>query len=250
MAKIKTQDELHNHAPWFDIQHYAECDSLTPLEWADVLLRKRKVRYICDLVDEDLSGELIIPANEVENFLDAGVPRGEATTGQELPSRFMKNASFTDSALGIDPEGIVKPIRLADLELQDFTDQGNAHQLVYDEVNYSGFAHLSIDLSARDTDLIRSFQSALKLYRQRFGIPNPSKRGTWKNVRKLKDYNVLGYLDITHWATLTGNSVSANTIAWVLSEGLQGERHITDTVKPLAEAALTTGFIANLRTLE
>lgn len=252
MALVKNLDQLRDLAPWFDITIYDECEKLTPTEWADALSSKRANHFFRSIVRDH-------PDKEPSSIFS--VEGAISTYGVAFVDPLDRNLLWRtkDSKLlsfqgDINPKSIVKPLHWSDAEnnIHDFDIPPNAHHLTYDEVSQLQFsqANLVVDLTATDSALIKSFKTALKKYRDHFKVPSPSKIATKKNIEKLRDYRILAYLDIKNWAFITDNEVTNNAIAWALFNGQEGERFVSDTVKPLADAAITTGFISTLRDLD
>ncbi|SDK51678.1 DUF6387 family protein [Microbulbifer yueqingensis] len=151
----------------------------------------------------------------------------------------------------MDFHGCVRPAILGKLFSHDHREPVDMF-LAYDEVVSSyppNRAHLEINLDASDSALQEKFLDVIKKYRKLREYNSSTKRGSDKSIQRLRQYKVLPYLDLTHWAYLWGIQIHSEVIAKVLfPDSLQGGRFVRETLAPWAEEAIQASFIGTLFT--
>ena len=144
------------------------------------------------------------------------------------------------------PYAPVRPLTWSKSQREPTQPPEDTDSLYYDEVMQPHeTAHLTVDLSARDSELQDSFATIIAEYRQRLGIPNP-KPCNIKNFQNLSEYKVLPYLHLKHWAATHEIEIKPRIYSWVLFGAERSERFISETLSPLAERSLESGFISSL----
>ncbi|MCQ3828519.1 hypothetical protein HXX02_03600 [Microbulbifer elongatus] len=246
VKKIETFKEL---APWFTIQNYEVSRKFHTEDWRDAIVERAltrfRIRLMLDLPnDSELTSSSPDKAVEESNLSRNSILKKIISDSCEF-TRFY-NRESDDRATNY--KGTVRPITRGDLSF--FFENlpiGDEYEYI-DVVRHKALkslhsAHLFLDLSASDKELISDFKILLKTYRKDLtGIK--SLNLTEENfLNKLRQYQVLAYLDLEHWSVVTNCPTTDTLLARLLfPSGDKGERFVSDTLKPLAKAVIMPTF--------
>jgi hypothetical protein len=202
-----------NSTEWFDIARYAPAGRFEVGQWIQQIAKRAIVAKA-------------IEANDRET-LDAWLPQLMSAPLSDYAFQY-KNTST--AVRGLDyATGAVVPMAFADLDrLQglrsSFPSSGldaiDEWSSAHDELAaVRHFAHLKVDLNARDDDLHASFEAWLKAYRSKAGVP-PSEVVYRKSITdETADWylsKVLPYFDLTAWLAWSRVKMTQDQVARLL----------------------------------
>lgn len=246
MPIIKSVDDLPD---WFRLSDYDICDTFTEKEW-ETQLNTRKQEHLLACASQFVKANSDI--FNVDNVI-AQITGNCIRTPSDDYRLAVEEASthFSQEDGGMNFYGCVRPVIFGEIapifeRHQDELIDWNLR--AFDEaVPMKGKATLEVDLSARDSVLVEQFQEVVNKYRKLRKQANPKKKASDASIQKLRQYKVLAYLDLTHWAALSGTQIHSAVLAKALFPSSErGERFINGTLKVWAERAMQPGFINTL----
>ena len=116
---------------------------------------------------------------------------------------------------------------------------------------------IAVDLSYDDKQIIDSITALLPVWREhkrRLGVfaenppkmsPNPSDT----TLKKVREYNLLAYIDLMIWSALSGSKIRNKVIEHLLYPGtshLLGERHVQTVLAPLYKKLMYSKLLVSL----
>ena len=246
MGVIKDISQLPD---WFKLENYDASNTFTPEDWARELEVRSWETLMIEIIQSTPPGFLRREGTDAsdENLLAAitsGCPR--APRQRHRPD--WGPTSYFSLSIG---QKCVRPILWDEITLRDFDVPPVTYQLMYDDINRTSAtrrAHIQVDLTAPDSVLTKQFAALLKEYRRIFKLKNPGKVATDASVAKLRQYQVLPYIDLKNWGALTGTTIQAATYAEALFPGIpeRDDRFVRETLDAWSQTALSPGFIGSL----
>lgn len=156
------------------------------------------------------------------------------------------NSCLSDGRISIDESGRLVPRE--DIAGDDIYYQPMLYDI--DDPSSEGRTGVIVDVDLdlmRDDEMIASFKTLLKKWREQTGVNEPESNSQGRfgaaTIAKIHQYRIIPYLDIARWARANNVMVSNELYARLLfpaplSNGeIKGGAHIRDTVKPFAESA-------------
>lgn len=107
---------------------------------------------------------------------------------------------------------------------------------------------VSLDLNARDSEIIESLKLFISEARERYKIQEQLKTETIETIkRKIIEYRVFPYLDLLLWQMFEDRKLKLSVVAAALyPDGKKGEYEIRTQTKKYAEHAMAYHFMASL----
>lgn len=108
-------------------------------------------------------------------------------------------------------------------------------------------AHVVLDMTQPDTEIIEQFKKFLPEYRKFLGLEPVKKKPTDATLQKLVTYKILAFLDLYIWELENNIKIKRSVMALTLyPDGLVGDMGITQTVEPYALDVASEPFLRML----
>jgi len=112
--------------------------------------------------------------------------------------------------------------------------------------------HVCLDMDATDKELVDNFKSYLKAARDAYDLNEGQKIKTSKSIlNRLINESVIPYLDLIIWAQINNKTIPQHILGdWLFPDAMVDvAEKIRKVTRPLAERAVTPGFINTLSSL-
>ena len=257
MATIKSYSDFLNSAPWFCLENYKkEYSNFDQEAWTkEIAVRAGELARsrIYLGMNQDLAEKQDAPPKLKEE-----IERTLVAITSLITSKTIRAQHLSEGGHGLkfgESRRVVSPAKLSDLRLiYQKIPKGfcsfNIDSLRQTELPILTSAYIRVDLTVPDNVLIEEFKTLLKEYREgdpdilAKGLPNPKSTHSESTLQKVRQYQVLPYLDLERWGELTGNHITAPVLARVLfPNGEKGERFVTDTLKDLAHSVIKPFYL-------
>lgn len=202
-----------NLTDWFDNSRYLPAGRFTVEQWVQQIAKRSIVakaleandRETLDLMLPHLMADPLSAYPFLYNNTSSAVRALDYATGPVVPMAFGDLDRLQGLRSSFPSAGI------------DAIDEWSG---AHDELAaLKDFAHLKIDLNARDEDLFASFEAWLKVYRSKAGVP-PSEVVYRKSIEdETADWHlskVLPYFDLTAWLTWSKVKMTQDQVAGLL----------------------------------
>lgn len=251
MPTIKSVGDLPD---WFRLSDYDICDNFTAKEWGEQLIA-RTDEYLC------AKDSQFVLANYDRSRIATLIAK--TTQGCVRNIGHDNSLATEQTSFFFSPEGgIMKywPVQPASIEsisdgldFHDYLDPlEQQDSIAYDEIKLRAgyaawYATIEIDLDAPDSVLIEYFKELLTKYRELLDKEGTGKKVSEASIQRLRQYKVLAYLDLTHWAALSGTHIHGEVLARALFPNSErSDRFISETLKPWAKSAMQPIFFRTL----
>ena len=202
-----------NAPEWFNNDHYAPAARFDVDQWIQQIAKRAIVAKAVEAKDRATLA-LMVP-----QLMSA--PLAGYAFEYNNTSNGVRGLTYTT--------GAVVPLAFADLDrlngLRSSLPSGGSGAIdewpsVHEELAaLKHFAHLKVDLNARDSDLLASFGEWLNVYRSQAGVP-PSDAPYRKTIEdEVADWHlskVLPYFDLTAWLAWSGVKMTQDQVAHLL----------------------------------
>ena len=227
----------HNSAEWFDNSRYLPAARFETNQWIQQIAKRAVVRKAVEANDRSTLN-LMVPQLMSDplsafafryNNANTAVLQLEYATGAVVPMAF----GDLDRLQGLRADfpstnsGAIDEWSNTDAQLAAIRD----------------FAHLKIDLNARDKDIIASFKAWLQVYRSKANVPLPLHAYQNAIAYEMADWHlskVMPYFDLTAWSAWSGVKTTEKQIAKLLFPGnLQADRDKLKRIKVKVNRIIT-----------
>lgn len=221
---------------WFSLDRYRAAANFTPEQWGEQIHRRLIIQALIDTKDQD--------ALDAQMRALVADPLMAWPSWQRNGSRLLRHLPYTTPT--IYPLTFHNVHGLAS-DQQRLT-AGDASAC--DEVLLDRFAHLVVDLDARDDQIKQDFSRWLKAYRKASGHPAP-KPLDQVNLHKWHRDKVLPFFDLTRWAQWSSTRLSPERLLFLLFPAyIEATSEHLKAVKKQVDAVISWSTHATLSNLE
>ena len=226
-----------NASEWFRLKRYLPAARFDTDQWIQQIAKRAVVRKAVEASDQGTL-DLMIPQLMLDPLSAYAFQYHNTTTEVhqlQYATRAVVPLSFADLER-LQGLKVIFP-SIADVAIDEWSATHDQLAALRD------FAHLKIDLNARDDDIIASFDAWLQVYRTMANVP-PSMHAYQKAIAyEMADWHlskVLPYFDLTVWSAWSGVKIIEEQIARLLfPRNLQADRGKLKGIKVKVNRILT-----------
>jgi|GEM_PF-7064472 len=278
---------LQDLPSWFDIQKYTECEKFSAKDWRfqfrargefSCVLEKDfdlsewernwpgAVKHFMEVLDRvkknpilgecpsvvRIREEMDAEYGDVEDVCsweDSGLlaaEKGRRTRGLLNPDGLIESVEIYDFVGRASfPRIDLKDQSFWDISLDDLINRGE--DVSFEDETSRDKIHIKVDLRASDEAILEELKIAIPKFRGLYGVGEPDRKPTQRNIKKLAKYRVLAIYDLLVWSRLNDISMSLDIIARaVFPDGQYGENQLRQHIIPHLKKCLNYKFLRSI----